>query len=106
MSSTEQMDDVCASCGITQGNGTKLKICTACKLMKYCSVECQKNHWKHHKKACKKREAEMIRWQVNGEQPSKALMLHQRLPLLMRVKGSLDMVDNNGITNHVDGESF
>ncbi len=37
----------------------KLKICTACKLVKYCSVECQKNHRKQHKKACKKRAAEL-----------------------------------------------
>jgi hypothetical protein len=29
------------------------------KLVKYCSVECQKNHLPQHKKACKKRAAEL-----------------------------------------------
>lgn len=27
--------------------------CARCKLEKYCSVECQKKHWKLHKKVCK-----------------------------------------------------
>ena len=50
---------VCASCGITGGDDVKLKLCTACKLVKYCSVECQKNHRPQHKKSCKKRMAEI-----------------------------------------------
>jgi hypothetical protein len=29
------------------------KICNRCKLVRYCSVECQKNCWKEHKKSCK-----------------------------------------------------
>ena len=29
-----------------------LKTCTKCKFAKYCSVKCQKNEWKHHKKHC------------------------------------------------------
>ncbi len=53
----EQVDEVCASCGISGGDDVKLKLCTACKLVKYCSVECQKNHRPQHKKSCKKRAA-------------------------------------------------
>jgi hypothetical protein len=68
MSSTEQMDEVCASCGKAAVDNIKLKLCTACKLVKYCSVECQKNHRKQHKKACKKRVAE-IRDDLLMEQP-------------------------------------
>ena len=49
----------CASCGKAAVDDVKLKICTACKLVKYCSVECQKNHRPQHKKACKKRAAEI-----------------------------------------------
>jgi hypothetical protein len=49
----------CASCGKTELFGVKLKFCTACKLVKYCGVECQKNHRPEHKKACKKRAAEL-----------------------------------------------
>jgi tetratricopeptide (TPR) repeat protein len=55
----QQADEVCASCGKAAVDDIKLKICTACKLVKYCSVECQKNHRPQHKKACKKRAAEL-----------------------------------------------
>ena len=49
----------CASCGKAEVDDVKLKICTACKLVRYCSVECQKNHRPQHKKVCKKRAAEI-----------------------------------------------
>ena len=55
----QQADELCASCGKAAVDDVKLKICTACKLVKYCSVECQKNHRPQHKKACKKRAAEI-----------------------------------------------
>ena len=44
-----------------EGNddGVKLKNCTACFLVKYCSVDCQKIHRKKHKKACRERTAEI-----------------------------------------------
>ncbi len=53
------IDEVCANCGITGGDDVKLLLCTACKLVKYCSIDCQKNHRPQHKKACKKRAAEI-----------------------------------------------
>ena len=49
----------CASCGVAGGDDIKLKKCTACYLVKYCSVKCQRDHWKQHKKECKKRAAEL-----------------------------------------------
>ena len=48
----------CASCGKAEVDDVKLKKCS-CLLVKYCSVECQKNHRPQHKKACKKRLAEL-----------------------------------------------
>ncbi len=48
----------CASCGKAEVDDVKLKKC-ACNLVKYCSVGCQKNHRPKHKKACKKRVAEI-----------------------------------------------
>ena len=51
-------DEVCASCGTAAVDDVKLKKC-ACDLVKYCSVDCQKNHRPQHKKMCRKRLAEL-----------------------------------------------
>ena len=51
-------DEVYASCGIAAIDNITLKKC-ACNLVKYCSVDCQKNHRPQHKKLCKKRLAEL-----------------------------------------------
>jgi len=49
----------CANCGKHGSDTVKLKNCTACRLVKYCGVDCQKAHRKQHKKACKQRAAEL-----------------------------------------------
>ena len=51
----------CASCGIAKDDDddVKLKKCNGCYLVRYCGIECQKNHWPKHKQACKKRAAEL-----------------------------------------------
>ena len=51
--------DVCANCGKHGSDIVKLKNCTACRLVKYCGVDCQRAHRKQHKKACKQRAAEL-----------------------------------------------
>ncbi len=53
-----EADEVCANCGKAAVDDVKLKKC-ACNLVKYCGVDCQKNHRKQHKQACKKRSAEI-----------------------------------------------
>jgi hypothetical protein len=50
---------LCAACGIAQVDDIILKKCTACKSVRYCSVKCQKEHRPQHKRACKKRAAEL-----------------------------------------------
>lgn len=59
MSANDEAHMCCAACGIKQLDDIKLKKCTACYLVSYCSVQCQKNHRKQHKKECKKRMAEL-----------------------------------------------
>mmetsp|Transcript_35646 Transcript_35646/g.85069 ORF Transcript_35646/g.85069 Transcript_35646/m.85069 type:complete len:247 (-) Transcript_35646:187-927(-) len=52
-------DEACANCGKLGSDAVKLKNCTACRLVKYCGVDCQRAHRKKHKKACKQRVAEL-----------------------------------------------
>jgi tetratricopeptide (TPR) repeat protein len=49
----------CAACGTPECDDITLKTCTACKSVRYCGVECQKNHRPQHKRKCKKRAAEL-----------------------------------------------
>ena len=65
--------DVCANCHVSAGahrdaGAVVLKKCTACLLVKYCSVNCQRTHRKQHKKACKKRAAELKEERLYGQQ--------------------------------------
>jgi hypothetical protein len=62
VSANKEPDDdmmCCASCGVAEVDDKKLKKCTACKSVRYCSVECQKKHRPKHKRACKNRAAEL-----------------------------------------------
>ena len=58
----------CASCGIAEVGEVKLNKCTACHLVRYCGVKCQRDHRPHHKRACKKRAAE-LREEILFKQP-------------------------------------
>ncbi|EJK69411.1 hypothetical protein THAOC_09337 [Thalassiosira oceanica] len=59
--------EACANCGKPEGDGIKLKNCTACRLVKYCGVDCQRAHRKKHKKACKQRVAELKDEELYGQ---------------------------------------
>jgi hypothetical protein len=53
----------CAACSVSDDGddgGGSLKACTACNLVKYCNRSCQVAHRPAHKKACKKRLAELF----------------------------------------------
>jgi TPR repeat protein len=45
----------CSACGKPKSKNQKLRKCSGCYAVKYCSTECQKKHWKigGHKKECK-----------------------------------------------------
>ena len=55
----DDSDEICANCGKQGSDTVKLKSCTACRLVKYCGVECQRAHRKQHKKACKQHAAKL-----------------------------------------------
>ena len=58
----------CAGCGFKEDGDIKLKKCTACYLVQYCGVKCQREHWPKHKKECKKRASE-LRDEILFKQP-------------------------------------
>ncbi|KAJ7494001.1 hypothetical protein FB451DRAFT_1491593 [Mycena latifolia] len=44
----------CYSCGaVSTEDGVTLRKCSGCKLVSYCSSECQKKDWRDHKKLCR-----------------------------------------------------
>ena len=49
----------CANCGKGEEESATLKLCNGCKMVKYCSRECQKAHRAQHKTECMKRAAEL-----------------------------------------------
>ncbi len=67
------MMSCCASCGTSEGDDIQLRTCTACKSVRYCGVTCQRNHRPAHKKACKKRAAE-LRDEILFRQPESSHM--------------------------------
>mmetsp|Transcript_26513 Transcript_26513/g.41606 ORF Transcript_26513/g.41606 Transcript_26513/m.41606 type:complete len:350 (+) Transcript_26513:150-1199(+) len=62
----------CACCGVKEDDDIKLKNCTACYLVKYCGIKCQKKHRPKHKRACKQRAAE-LRDELLFKQPEGSL---------------------------------
>ena len=45
-------EQTCAGCH-THFEDRKLQKCSSCKMIRYCSVECQKQDWANHKQSCK-----------------------------------------------------
>jgi hypothetical protein len=69
---TKDADDSkhhCAACGDSDDGGGSLKACTGCNLVKYCNRACQIAHRPAHKKACKKRVAELFDEKLFKEPP-------------------------------------
>ena len=85
MSTADNKEDivlsVCANCG---KEGSNLKSCAACKLVKYCSRDCQQAHRPQHKRECKKRAAELHDEKLFKQPPPKedCPICFIRLPML------------------------
>eukprot|EP00956_Cyclotella_meneghiniana_P042775 scaffold249315_cov39-Cyclotella_meneghiniana.AAC.3 len=67
----------CAACGKAD---VSLKSCKACKLVKYCGVECQVAHRPKHKKACRIKAAELFDAQLFAQPQAK-----EDCPICMRM---------------------
>ena len=64
-------DTTCANCGKGDSEENKLKRCTACKMVKYCCRDCQVAHRPRHKRACKKRAAELFDAELFSDPPER-----------------------------------
>jgi len=82
--STADVVSVCANCGKGEEESHKLKNCTACKMVKYCSRECQIAHRPQHKKECRKRAAELHDIELFKQPPpeEECPICFQQLPTL------------------------
>ena len=69
---------MCANCGKDEESSGDLKACMACKMVKYCNRDCQIAHRPLHKKACKKRAAELYEELLFREPP-----LREECPICM-----------------------
>ncbi|KAH8588984.1 hypothetical protein B0O99DRAFT_600355 [Bisporella sp. PMI_857] len=45
----------CSACPSTEAESKPFKPCSKCQSEAYCSRDCQKSHWKTHKKVCPER---------------------------------------------------
>lgn len=52
----ERFGAACASCRVV---GTKHKKCSRCAATYYCGADCQRSHWKAHKKSCSPQDKEV-----------------------------------------------
>ena len=59
----------CANCGKGEEESVHLKNCNGCFLLKYCNRDCQIAHRPQHKKACKKRAAELYEERLFKDPP-------------------------------------
>ncbi|KAK1733638.1 hypothetical protein QTG54_015681, partial [Skeletonema marinoi] len=57
--SDQNMTMCCASCGVAEVDVLKLKNCTDCDLVQYCSDACQQEHSPQHEAMCIERVAEL-----------------------------------------------
>ncbi|KAL0052246.1 hypothetical protein WJX82_010627 [Trebouxia sp. C0006] len=64
----QQFSHECGQCGKTGA----ARRCSKCRLVIYCSSECQKAHWAVHKKECKQKAQQQLRVNVSSTPPGGA----------------------------------
>ena len=59
--SPEEKGETCGGCGLVrQEEDERLRRCTGCEQVAYCSRACQRAHWGQHKKFCRNQQAQQV----------------------------------------------
>lgn len=85
------MDIICNFCGNKQTT-IKFQVCGGCRLVKYCSRNCQKSDWKNHRSDCKDVE-KLASKQMIDESRIFIKRIHEKL---MGDIVYLDVIQDNG----------
>lgn len=66
----DMTEERCAGCDKRKGDPgvPKLRSCTGCRTVKYCSTDCQHAHWAAHKAACKEAKRRLSQLVHAGQQ--------------------------------------
>ena len=80
--------DDCAKCGVVRST----KQC-ACKLVYYCSKECQRGDWAEHKPRCTYKKSRAIAHQIHPEEVIPGLPDHLVVTLILRSENFDDPAD-------------
>jgi hypothetical protein len=70
---------LCASCG--QSPNHELKVCSQCNVARYCDSNCQKIHWKVHKRECLDKENGWIITKPTSDEQQMDLIRNIKIPL-------------------------
>jgi hypothetical protein len=93
----------------------KLQLCSACKQRRYCSAECQKNHWMVHKKVCRALVAGTTPKPPPGVHPPAAVSVHAAVvqpasapaaPAAASAAGSQQEVPSTGTSSGAAEEDY
>eukprot|EP01083_Nonionella_stella_P147675 466358_1 len=87
------MNGVCGSCSTTGAN----KRCSGCRGVYYCNIKCQRDHWKTHKRDCKKNQ-ENIDEKIDMVETRNTNVL-MNIAQKMEINTQYDPIDSNYLLN-------
>ena len=89
----------CVACGL-QAEG--LQLCRQCKVARYCGHNCQKLHWRNHKRLCRLLRQLLPMAFVYSWHMSRAVKITRQVPELLPPIISLTDLDAHGEARHPD----
>ena len=87
-SNADTTETACANCDKAESDDVELKRCTSCKMVKYCSRDCQVTHRPKHKNASKKRTTEKFEKELFKDHPEREKCPICMLPLPFDIEQS------------------